>query len=54
MIFLTTLGEDVATAAVREVKEETGIDTKFECVLSIREHHGFRFGKYVENSSAIT
>jgi len=38
-------GEDVATAAVREVKEETGIDTKFECILSIREHHGYRFGK---------
>jgi len=38
-------GEDIATAAIREIKEETGIDTRFECILSVREHHNSRFGK---------
>ncbi len=29
--------EDVATAAVREVKEETGIDTEFQAIVALRD-----------------
>ncbi|XP_021766651.1 nudix hydrolase 2-like [Chenopodium quinoa] len=38
-------GEDICAAAVREVKEETGIETKFEQVLTFREHHKAFFQK---------
>merc|ERR1712183_296884 len=32
-------GEDFCTAAIREVKEETGIDTQFVEVLAFRQSH---------------
>ncbi|KAK4594285.1 hypothetical protein RGQ29_018108 [Quercus rubra] len=38
-------GEDICTAAVREVKEETGIDTEFVEVLEFRQSHKSFFGK---------
>ncbi|XP_062152480.1 nudix hydrolase 2-like [Alnus glutinosa] len=38
-------GEDICTAAVREVKEETGIDTEFVEVLAFRESHESFFSK---------
>ncbi|XP_050279742.1 nudix hydrolase 7-like isoform X24 [Quercus robur] len=38
-------GEDICTAAVREVKEETGIDTEFVEVLAFRQSHKSFFGK---------
>ncbi|KAK7393786.1 hypothetical protein VNO78_22350 [Psophocarpus tetragonolobus] len=38
-------GEDICTAAVREVKEETGIDTEFVEVIAFKERHKCFFGK---------
>ncbi|KAM6585546.1 hypothetical protein CsatB_012548 [Cannabis sativa] len=38
-------GEDVCDAAVREVKEETGIDTEFVEILSFKQSHKALFGK---------
>ncbi|XP_010538454.1 PREDICTED: nudix hydrolase 2 [Tarenaya hassleriana] len=38
-------GEDISVAAVREVKEETGIDTEFVEVLAFRQSHKIFFGK---------
>ncbi|XWS18101.1 hypothetical protein CRYUN_Cryun32bG0013000 [Craigia yunnanensis] len=38
-------GEDLCTAAVREVKEETAVDTKFIEVLAFRQSHKFFFEK---------
>ncbi|XP_059449470.1 nudix hydrolase 2-like [Corylus avellana] len=38
-------GEDIGTAAVREVKEETGIDAEFVEVLAFRESHKSFFSK---------
>ncbi|KAF2305560.1 hypothetical protein GH714_006754 [Hevea brasiliensis] len=38
-------GEDVFMAAVREVKEETGIDTDFQEILAFRQSHKSFFGK---------
>ncbi|XP_010686693.1 nudix hydrolase 2 [Beta vulgaris subsp. vulgaris] len=38
-------GEDICAAAVREVKEETGIETKFVEMLTFREHHMAFFQK---------
>ena len=38
-------GEDVPEAAVREVLEETGVETEFEAILGIRHGHGVAFGK---------
>ncbi|XP_004524916.1 nudix hydrolase 8 isoform X2 [Ceratitis capitata] len=37
-------GEELVNAAIREVKEETGIDCVFRTVLSIRHSHGGSFG----------
>lgn len=37
-------GEDICDAAVREVLEETGVKTVFECIGSIRETHAGPFG----------
>ncbi|XP_011193354.1 uncharacterized protein LOC105219115 isoform X2 [Zeugodacus cucurbitae] len=37
-------GEEIVTAAIREVKEETGIDCEFRTVISIRHSHGGNFG----------
>ncbi|KAK4847018.1 hypothetical protein QYF36_024398 [Acer negundo] len=38
-------GEDICTAAIREVKEETGVDTEFVEVLSFRQSHQSFFRK---------
>lgn len=38
-------GEDICTAAIREVKEETGIDAEFVEVLAFRESHKSFFSK---------
>ncbi|KAK2640162.1 hypothetical protein Ddye_027957 [Dipteronia dyeriana] len=38
-------GEDISKAAMREVKEETGIDTEFLEILSFRQSHNSFFGK---------
>ncbi|KAI8524895.1 hypothetical protein RHMOL_Rhmol13G0184900 [Rhododendron molle] len=38
-------GEDICDAAVREVKEETGIDTKFVEILAFRQSHKSFFEK---------
>uniref|UniRef100_A0A034VLK8 Nudix hydrolase 8 n=2 Tax=Bactrocera dorsalis TaxID=27457 RepID=A0A034VLK8_BACDO len=37
-------GEEIVNAAIREVKEETGIDCEFRTVISIRHSHGGNFG----------
>lgn len=36
--------EDLQDAAIREVKEETGVDTEFQSVVSFRHVHGANFG----------
>ncbi|KAL6999119.1 nudix (nucleoside diphosphate linked moiety X)-type motif 2 [Sarracenia purpurea var. burkii] len=38
-------GEDISAAAVREVKEETGINTEFVEILAFRQIHKSFFGK---------
>ncbi|KAF5482626.1 hypothetical protein F2P56_003181 [Juglans regia] len=38
-------GEDICTAAIREVKEETGIETEFVDVLAFRQSHKSFFRK---------
>ena len=38
-------GEHLADAVVREVWEETGIETRFEGVVCFRHWHGYRHGK---------
>ena len=38
-------GEHIAAAVIREVKEETGIDTRFEYVVCLRHWHNYRYGK---------
>jgi 8-oxo-dGTP pyrophosphatase MutT (NUDIX family) len=38
-------GENIGAAVVREVKEETGIDARFESVICLRHWHGYRYGK---------
>ena len=42
---LAELGEQIDEAAIREVKEETGIDCRFSSVLSFRHTHGLQFGR---------
>ncbi|XP_068631798.1 uncharacterized protein [Battus philenor] len=37
-------GEDIKDAAVREVKEETGIDAVFESMITLRHTHKMMFG----------
>jgi 8-oxo-dGTP pyrophosphatase MutT (NUDIX family) len=38
-------GEHLAEAAIREVYEETGVQTRFECMVCFRHWHGYRYGK---------
>jgi len=42
---LVNEGEDITEAAVREVEEETQVKVRFQSVLSLRQSHGFAFGK---------
>jgi len=37
-------GEDIHHAAIREVKEETGIETEFRSIVAFRHGHDFNFG----------
>jgi len=37
-------GEFLAPAAMREVKEETGIETEFESIIAFRQSHEMNFG----------
>jgi 8-oxo-dGTP pyrophosphatase MutT (NUDIX family) len=38
-------GEHLADGVIREIREETGIDTVFESVVCFRHWHGYRYGK---------
>ena len=38
-------GEHLVDAIVREVLEETGVETKFESLVCFRHWHGYRYGK---------
>ena len=38
-------GEDLEEGVVREVLEETGVRTRFEAVVCLRNLHGYRYGK---------
>jgi 8-oxo-dGTP pyrophosphatase MutT (NUDIX family) len=38
-------GEHLVQGVIREVKEETGIQTRFEGLACFRHWHGYRFGK---------
>ncbi len=38
-------GEHLAEAAVREVMEETGVETKFDSLVCFRHWHGYRYGR---------
>ena len=38
-------GEHLAEAVVREVQEETGIETVFDALVCFRHWHGYRYGK---------
>jgi 8-oxo-dGTP pyrophosphatase MutT (NUDIX family) len=38
-------GEHLADAVVREVLEETGVETCFEAIVCFRHWHGYRYGK---------
>ncbi len=38
-------GEHLAAAVIREVYEETGVETEFEAVVCWRHWHGYRYGK---------
>jgi len=37
-------GEYLAPAAIREIKEETGIETEFKSIIAFRQSHGMNFG----------
>jgi 8-oxo-dGTP pyrophosphatase MutT (NUDIX family) len=38
-------GEHLVDGVIREVREETGIETKFESLVCFRHWHGYRFDK---------
>jgi len=37
-------GEDISEAAIREVREETGVNTQFRSIVAFRHGHKFNFG----------
>lgn len=41
---LSERGEELSETAVRETREETGVTAEFECLLSLRHLHNFRWG----------
>ncbi len=43
------VGEDIWAAAIREVREETGIECEFIQLLCFRQHNKYMFGMYVRN-----
>lgn len=38
-------GEHLADAVIREVLEETGVETEFDALVCFRHWHGYRYGK---------
>ncbi len=42
---LANVGEDIGTAAEREVFEETGVKSQFKSILCFRHQHAFQFGQ---------
>ena len=42
---LTDPGEDIATAAIRELKEETGLSCTFDRIICFRQAHGGLFNR---------
>ena len=42
---LTDPGEDIASAAIRELKEETGLDCVFDKIICFRQAHGGLFNR---------
>lgn len=42
---LVEQGEDIADAAMREVREETGVEVEFHSLVALRQAHGAAFGK---------
>jgi ADP-ribose pyrophosphatase YjhB (NUDIX family) len=38
-------GEHIVDGVMREIREETGIETRFESLVCFRHWHGYRFGK---------
>jgi 8-oxo-dGTP pyrophosphatase MutT (NUDIX family) len=38
-------GEHIVDGVIREIREETGIDTRFAALVCFRHWHGYRFGK---------
>lgn len=42
---LADLGEDIDTAVCREIREETGVESAFKSILSVRHQHKVQFGR---------
>lgn len=39
------LGEEISEAVAREVLEETGVEARFEAIITMRHQHGAAFGR---------